>query len=233
MKALRLPSGLNTIENDAFRPHHISDIYFDGTEEEWNNNVTVGEMNNLGDDYVTMHFKSAHNHDFTGEIKNNGDGTHSYKCTGCETYGSSVAHEWDNGKVTTPATHLKKGVMTYTCACGETKTEPIEKLKEHDYTTVNVVDPTCTEQGYTEHKCACGDSYKDTYVVAKGHHYENGKCTSCGAADPGYSDGNQSTSCSCICHNNNRFVQFIYKIVRWFWEIFKIHKSCDCGNIHY
>ncbi len=32
-----------------------------------------------------------------------------------------------------------------------------------------VVDPTCTEKGYTLHKCACGDEYKDSYVDALGH----------------------------------------------------------------
>ena len=33
----------------------------------------------------------------------------------------------------------------------------------------NVVEPTCTEQGYTEHTCKCGDSYVDNYVDATGH----------------------------------------------------------------
>ncbi len=38
-------------------------------------------------------------------------------------------HEWDEGKVTTPATAAKEGVITYTCKnCGETKTESIAKL---------------------------------------------------------------------------------------------------------
>lgn len=37
-------------------------------------------------------------------------------------------HNWDEGKVTTPPTDEKEGVMTHTCTvCGATKTEPIEK----------------------------------------------------------------------------------------------------------
>ena len=39
---------------------------------------------------------------------------------------------------------------------------------KHSYSQT-VIDPTCTEKGYTEYKCNCGDSYKDNYVDAKGH----------------------------------------------------------------
>ena len=38
-------------------------------------------------------------------------------------------HEWDAGKVTTPATYTAKGVKTFTCSvCGLTRTEEIPKL---------------------------------------------------------------------------------------------------------
>ena len=40
----------------------------------------------------------------------------------------------------------------------------------HNYTE-NVVNPTCTEQGYTEFVCECGEAYKDLYVEALGHTY--------------------------------------------------------------
>ena len=52
-------------------------------------------------------------------------------------------HEWDQGKVTTEATCIKDGVMTYTCTlCGETKTEAIKATGEHNY-----VDGFCTDCG--------------------------------------------------------------------------------------
>ena len=41
-------------------------------------------------------------------------------------------HTWDNGVVTTPATCTGAGVKTFTCSCGETKTETIAALG-HDY----------------------------------------------------------------------------------------------------
>lgn len=34
-----------------------------------------------------------------------------------------------------------------------------------------VVEPTCTEKGYTEYTCSCGDSYKGNYTNALGHDY--------------------------------------------------------------
>ena len=63
------------------------------------------------------------------------------------------AHTWDEGVVTTPATHTKEGVKTYTCTvCGGTKTEPIAKLTEHNYGAWTKVDDN-------NHKrvCECGD----------------------------------------------------------------------------
>ena len=43
---------------------------------------------------------------------------------------------------------------------------------EHQYSSI-VVEPGCTEQGYTVHTCSCGDSYIDSYVEAWGHSYSS------------------------------------------------------------
>ena len=58
--------------------------------------------------------------------------------------------------------------MTYTCHCGDTYTETIDKIAAHKYESV-VTAPTCTDKGYTTYTCSCGDSYVDNYVPAKGH----------------------------------------------------------------
>ncbi len=43
----------------------------------------------------------------------------------------------------------------------------------HDYTAeTRVVEPTCTEMGFTEHICACGAVQKDSFVDELGHDYE-------------------------------------------------------------
>ena len=44
-------------------------------------------------------------------------------------YTDALGHDWDEGKVTVPATETSTGVMTYTCKrCGETKTARIPRI---------------------------------------------------------------------------------------------------------
>ena len=43
---------------------------------------------------------------------------------------------------------------------------------QHSYVE-SVVEPTCTEKGYTLHKCSCGDESRDNYVDEKGHDFVN------------------------------------------------------------
>ena len=59
------------------------------------------------------------------------------------------------------------------CTCLFTLTAcELESDHVHSYTT-QVVEPTCTEQGYTTYVCECGDTYKDNYVNAQGHSFTN------------------------------------------------------------
>ena len=49
------------------------------------------------------------------------------------TSGEALAHIWDDGVVTTAATCVEKGVITYTCTlCEETKAEPPAKTAHKD-----------------------------------------------------------------------------------------------------
>lgn len=41
-----------------------------------------------------------------------------------------------------------------------------------------------------------------------------------------------SEGCTCLCHKDG-FENFIYKILRIFWKIFKINEDCVCGAKHY
>ena len=85
-------------------------------------------------------------------------------------YGGT-GHIWDEGVITTPPTYEEYGEKTLHCKnCDATKTEKVLPTK---YTfTVTVVQPTCTEDGYTMHKCNQDDSlsYKDNIVHSTGHH---------------------------------------------------------------
>lgn len=78
-------------------------------------------------------------------------------------------HEYTS-EITTPATHLAEGVMTFTCECGDAYTEAIEKIADHNYEAV-VTAPTCIDEGYTTYTCECGDTYDADFVEANGHSY--------------------------------------------------------------
>lgn len=97
------------------------------------------------------------------------DGSHTDK----RDYKKALGHDWDNGKVTTPATCTKDGVRTYTCKrdANHTYTETIDATG-HVYTE-KVVTPTCESDGYTIFTCNnCGDIYTGNVTAKLGHDYQ-------------------------------------------------------------
>ena len=94
---------------------------------------------------------------------------------------------------------------------------------------IKVVNPTCTEKGYSVYICeVCGKEIKADYIDATGHTDtdEDGTCDICGAT--GLYDG-----CTCLCHNNHWFWRIVYMIIRIIWKIFGMHQVCPCGRLHY
>lgn len=73
-----------------------------------------------------------------------------------------------------PATCDKAAEYFYSCRhCEELDKEHTFTIGDpngHAYEAIEVVDPTCTEDGYTVYSCAeCGDSYVADHVEAHGH----------------------------------------------------------------
>ena len=101
----------------------------------------------------------------------------------------------------------------------------------HEYAESITSEPTCTENGVKTFICSCGERYTET-IPATGHtdSDKNGICDTCGEkfGEP----TNPSTNCSCMCHKTG-FMGFIYKIARFLWKLFKTHRVCDCGAVHY
>lgn len=104
------------------------------------------------------------------------DGSHTDK----RDYKKALGHDWDNGKVTTPATCTEDGVKTYTCKrCKTTRTEPIAKTG-HTPVSVPAKAATCTETGLTEGKeCeVCHATLvKQEVTPALGHDWDDWKVT--------------------------------------------------------
>ena len=85
----------------------------------------------------------------------------------------------------TKPTCITTGFTTVTCSrCDLNKktdeTNPIDHVFD---VKVEVVNPTCTEGGYTVYGCssgACGRTENRDETAARGHSYEDGVCTGCG-----------------------------------------------------
>lgn len=167
------------------------------------------------------------------------DGISYYKCTVCGTEKSgdivkALGHDWSGEWVVTKEpTCTRKGTETLTCTrCDKTQTRPIEALG-HQVVIDPAVPATCTEPGLSEgsHCGRCGEVLKAQETVIKPHRDadDDGKCDECGK------EINHSTdlNCDCICHKTHWLMKFKYAILRFFWKLFKIGKSCDCGATHY
>ena len=73
--------------------------------------------------------------------------------------------------VTSLPTHTTEGVKKYTCTCGDTYTQIIEKLPNHEWNSgVITTEPTCLENGIKTFTCSCGDTYTED-VAALRHDY--------------------------------------------------------------
>ena len=120
-----------------------------------------------------------------GWTKKDGE-NHAQICKNCQKE-ITEAHKWDDGKVTTPATHTTKGVKTFQCTvCEATKTEDIPTLTEHSYGDWSKLDDE-----YHHRTCVCGDEQKEAHkwddgvVTTPATHTEKGvktfQCTVCEA----------------------------------------------------
>ena len=146
-----------------------------------------------GDSYVDS-YTNALGHDYK-----NGE------CTRCHAKDPGQTHEHNYKSTVTKPTCTEKGYTTHTCACGASyvdnykdalghlyifgkcircgEKEDNSDTHTHDYKS-RVVEPTCTEGGYTLWECECGKSYETLHTKALGHEYKDGLCIRCGAKDP-------------------------------------------------
>lgn len=79
-----------------------------------------------------------------------------------------------------------------------TKTLTILPKHVHQYDEF-VVDPTCTEQGYTIHQCSCGDHYEDTYTEMIDHEYTGVRVDT----EPTLTSGGHLTWFCCNCSHTD------------------------------
>ncbi len=128
-------------------------------------------------------------------------------------------------KVVAP-TCTVNGYTTYTCTiCGDTYNDAETVALGHSMGAYVVTkQATCTDNGIETSTCSRCDKTETKSVAAKGHNYKDGVCTGCG--------NNKVQNCTHMCHKSG-FMGFIWKIVRFFWKLFKMNPVCECGVKHY
>ena len=175
-------------------------------------------------------------HDFTGAIQNNGDGTHSYLCkNGCNTYGGTVAcsnwvEDGDNCKCAdcgytkehafggwsqdAANTDTAPGKMSKTCGdCG--------KVVTVDCTNYIVIDRTaedCDNAEVITYKCSdCGHVYSAEGKPATGHDYT------------GTIQNNGDGTHSYLCNNGCNTYGGTVNCSNWVED----GDNCKCGDCGY
>lgn len=106
------------------------------------------------------------------------------------------------------------------------------------HTDIEFVERTysnCTEHGYTN-GLYCNECEEFVYgheelPLDEANHVDNNEddnCDLCGKENIWAEE-----ECECICHSENQFLMFIWKIATFFHRIFGILPVCECGAAHY
>ena len=97
-----------------------------------------------------------------------------YECVWCgdgyrDDETEALGHSYGEWETVVPAGCERAGEEVRTCGrCGNVETRETEPLG-HEY-EAEIVEPTCTEDGYTLYECVrCGDGYRDDETEALGH----------------------------------------------------------------
>ena len=110
-------------------------------------------------------------------------------------------HAWDEGEITTPPTCTEKGVKTFTCSCGETRTEEVDALG-HNYEWVVDKEATVTETGSKHEECTrCHDKKSEGTVIPMLDHEHELTLTPAVAATCTTAGSKAYYTCS-VCHKH-------------------------------
>ena len=137
LESITIPYGVTFIGYYAFTDcTALKDIYYAGSESDWNE-IEIGEENeNLLNANIHFDFEQTHKHEYVSTVTTPATctepGVMTYICACGETYTDVIpatGHKWNAGKVTKKATTTATGTKKYTCTvCGKTKTTTLAKL---------------------------------------------------------------------------------------------------------
>ena len=173
LKKITIPRSVTNISNNAFDGcSHLNDVYYEGSEAEWNR-ISIGLNNSPLTDTANIWFNHSE-HDYVAVVTPPTEteaGYTTYTCSECEDSYKVMEneihnHEFGEWTVSTPAfaptctTEGATAVETRSCsACGETETRGGESVAAfgHNYQAVYISPDDITRIKYI---CSrCGDSY--------------------------------------------------------------------------
>ncbi len=190
LKTVVASAALYNVYDNAFANcPAIADVYYLGTQENWDDiYFASGNDDLLG---AALHL---HAHSFTETVLAaptcTEGGEHLLTCAECGlSYEEPVpALGHDYAAAVTEATCTEGGYTTYTCSrCGDSYTADETKPLDHDYGPwTQKTAPTCTQSGLEESKCSRCNTVQTREIAALGHEYVNheAKDPTCGV--PGW-----------------------------------------------
>ena len=128
-----------------------------------------------------------------------------------------------------PATCTEKGNKAYvTCSrCDYTTYSELPMTPHTASEPITDKLPTCTETGRQHTECTvCHTVLSEASIPAVGHIDENGDeiCDNCGR--------DLKLNCNHLCHKSG-IAGFFWKIINFFYKLFRVNKYCKCGAAHW
>ncbi|MBR2414748.1 MAG: leucine-rich repeat protein, partial [Clostridia bacterium] len=167
LEKVYIPASVTAFGDSAFyNCSALTDIYFGGSEDAWNG-ISITSSNSI---LYAVNVYFNHSHNYGDWVQDENAGTQSRFCADCNAQEKTFIvgtcpHEWDDGKITTPATCNEEGELTLTCSlCGETQAQsiPVDKTK-HEWNDGEITTPpTVDNEGIKTFTCTvCGDTYTE------------------------------------------------------------------------
>lgn len=176
LESVEIPDSVTQIGSYSFGYCiNLTDVYYLGTEAEWNN-IIMGDTFNLGGSDIPL--GNSYN-----EQLDNATIHYNY-------------HIHKHNSVITPPTCLGMGYTTYTCECGDSYIDDYVDALGHDMIIDEAIAPDCINTGLTEgsHCSRCDDATTEQEIVsATGHSYDEWTVTKDATVD---TEGEKVRECS-------------------------------------
>ena len=133
--------------------------------------------------------------------------------------------------------------VVYCAVCGEELSRTARTVEKTDAHTpgpeqrVRIAAATCTENGSESIRvyCAvCGAVLSESVkVLPKTGHTDSDGDGFCDVCRAGLGGDAHAGACGHICHSENPILRVLWKILNFFNKLFRINKTCACGEAHW